>query len=73
MAQKYSTFGAQCTANAAAVAAALGGGIATGDVQALGAILTALVAQGRTDIMYQLGMLVGGPGGQSLANIPIPG
>ena len=72
MAQKFSVFGAQCTANAAAVATALGGGIATGDVQALGAILSA-IATNRPDLMYQLCMAVSGVGGQSLTNMPIPG
>ena len=72
MAQKFSVFGAQCTANAAATATALGGGIVTADVQALGAILTA-IATNRPDIMYMLCMAVSGPGGQTLANMPIPG
>jgi hypothetical protein len=72
VAQKFSLFGTQCTANAAAVATSLGGGIATADVQALGALLTALSAY-RVDLMYELINLTQGPGGTSLANAIIPG
>lgn len=39
---KLSTIGAQCITNAAAVATALGGGVVTADVTALGAVLNAL-------------------------------
>lgn len=39
---KISTIAAQCTANAAAVATALAGGVVTSDVTALGAILATL-------------------------------
>lgn len=72
MAQKISTFGTQLTATAAATASALGGGITTADVQALGAILTAM-AVNRPDLMYQIIQLTTGPGGQTLANQLIPG
>jgi hypothetical protein len=36
---KLSTIATQCTANAAAIATAMGGGIVTSDVTALGAVL----------------------------------
>lgn len=72
MAVKFSVLGAQCTANAAAVATALGGGVATADVTALGAILTAL-STNRPDVMYMMCQTVAGPGGQQPANMPIPG
>jgi hypothetical protein len=39
---RLSTIAAQCITNAAAVATALGGGIVTSDVSALGAVLTNL-------------------------------
>jgi hypothetical protein len=39
---KVSVIATQCTANAAAVATALGGGIVTSDVSALGAVLALL-------------------------------
>jgi hypothetical protein len=71
MAQKFSTFGAQCTTNAAATATALGGGITTADVQALGAMMTALAL--KPDIMVRCVALTNGPGGQTLANQLIPG
>lgn len=39
MATKLTVMGAQCTTNAAAVAAAMAGGVTTADVTALGEIL----------------------------------
>ena len=52
---KISTIATQCTANAAAVATALGGGIVTSDVTALGAVLMnlALSADISTPIIGQ--------------------
>lgn len=69
---KISTLGAQCTANAAAVATALAGGIVTSDVQALGAMLTALAAY-RVDIMADLLNLTAGPGGVQPSTQLTPG
>lgn len=69
---KISTLGAQCTANAAAVATALGGGVVTSDVQALGAVLTALATY-RLDIMYEMLEIVSGPGGIQPATQLTPG
>lgn len=62
---KFSTLGAQCTANAAAVATALGGGMVTSDVTALGAILTAIAVY-NPPLMIQLINMTVGPGGTSL-------
>lgn len=49
---KVSVIAAQCTANAAAVATALGGGVVTSDVTALGAVLALLSLS--PDIMMPL-------------------
>lgn len=68
---KISVLGAQCTANAAAVATALAGTVVTSDVTALGAILTAL--SNNPALMVQLINLTGGPGGTSLATQLTPG
>lgn len=68
---KISVLGAQCTTNAAAVATALGGGVVTSDVQALGTILTNCAL--RPDIMYRMIQMTNGPGGTTLANQLTPG
>lgn len=64
---KFSVLGAQCTANAAAVAAALAGGVVTADITALGAILTA-IATYNPPLMIQLINMTNGPGGTTLVN-----
>ncbi len=68
---KFSTLGAQCAANAAAVATALAGTVVTSDVTALGAILTALSLN--ESLMVQLINLTGGPGGTALSAQLTPG
>lgn len=62
---KLSLLGTQCTANAAAVATALAGGIVTSDVTALGAMLAA-IASTNPALMMQMINTTGGPGGTSL-------
>lgn len=69
---KLSVLGTQLTANAAAVATAAGGSIVTSDIQALGAMLTAIAAY-RVDIMYEMLQTTNGPGGIQPATQLTPG
>jgi hypothetical protein len=69
---KFSTLGAQFTAQASAVATAAGGTVVTSDITALGAILTAISTY-NLPLMAQLINSTNGPGGTALTSQLTPG